>query len=114
MRIISIKGTNIDLTDAIHDYVELKVDQLRKLCEEFDPADEIRVEVGKSTKHHSKGPYFRAEMHLHVPGKNIIASEEAEDLYAAIDKVKEQTKRQLKEHKDKLKQKSQKVKRPGK
>ena len=114
MRIVSIKATNMELTDAIREYVELKCESLTKLCQEFDPADEMRVEVGKSTKHHSKGPYFRCEMQLHVTGKELRAVEEAEDLYEAIDKVKHQIKRQLTEYKRRLKDRQQKATRPGK
>jgi len=104
----------MELTNAIKEYVELKCESLTNLCQEFDPADEMRVEVGKSTKHHSKGPHFRCEMQFHVPGKQLRAVEEAEDLYEAIDKVKNQIKRQLTEYKDRLRDRSQKAKRPGK
>lgn len=113
MRITSFKATNMDLTDAIRSYVEEKVEHLRKLCSEFDPADDLQVEVGKSTKHHAKGPYFRAEMMLKIPGKKIRAESEAEDLYAAIDDAKDQMRRQLADHKDRLHEKNR-VARPGK
>lgn len=114
MRLLSLKGTNIELTDAIKNYVNEKLDALQKICQDFDPADELRMELGKSTRHHAKGPYFFAEMHLHVPGKELLAKEESEDLYDAIDRVKDQLKRQLKDYKDVLKERTQKMARPGK
>lgn len=114
MRIVSFTGTGLELTDAIKAYVDEKVRTLSKICESFDPADELRIEVGKATQHHVKGPYFVAEMHLHVPGHDLRAREEAEDLYEAIDRVKDSIRRQLKEVKDRVKDRSHKAVRPGK
>ena len=102
MRIVSLKGTGLELTTAIKAYVDEKVGSLAKICESFDPADELRVEVGKSSQHHAKGPFYFAEMQLHVPGQELRAREEAEDLYEAIDLTKDHLRRQLKELKDKL------------
>lgn len=114
MRIISLKSTNMELTDAIRAYVEEKVDHLRKLTAEFEPTDDLSVEVGKSTKHHAKGPYFRAEMMLSLPGKDFRAELEAEDLYAAIDAVKDQMRRQITDYKERLQDKSHRATRPDK
>ena len=114
MRITMLKATNMELTDAIKAHVENRVDSLKKLCGDFDPADEIKIEVGKTTQHHAKGPFFKAEMQLAVPGTMLRAEEEAEDLYEAIDKVRDQIRRQLTEYKDKLKDRSLRGSRPGK
>lgn len=114
MRIVSIKGTNMALTDAIKSRVESKSVALSKLTKDFDPASELRVEVGKSTKHHSKGPYFRAEFQLAVPGNDLRAVSEEEDLYHAIGQARDQLRRQLKDYKNKLKDRSQRGTRPGK
>ena len=114
MRIISIKGTNILLTDAIKSRVESKAATLEKLTKGFEPAAELTVEVGKSTKHHAKGPFFTAEFQLHVPGSEIRSVTLEEDLYHAIGQACDQVRRQLKEYKDKLQDRSQKGTRPGK
>jgi putative sigma-54 modulation protein len=114
MRIISITGTNLPLTDAIKSRVESKAVSLERLTKDFEPAAELRVEVGKSTKHHAKGPYFTAEFQLHVPGSEIRAVTLEEDLYHAIGLACDQTRRQLKEYKDKLDDRSKKGTRPGK
>ena len=103
----------MELTDAIRSYTEEKVDHLRKLCEEFDPADELEIEIGKSTNHHAKGPFYFAEMMLHIPGKDLYAKLEEEDLYKAIDMTKDLLWRQLSEHKDRLREKKRGV-RPDK
>jgi ribosomal subunit interface protein len=114
MRIISIKGTNMALTDAIKARIESKSVALGKLTSDFDPASELRVEVGKSTNHHAKGPYFRAEFQLKIPGNDLRAVCEEEDLYHAIGQARDQIRRQLKDYKNKLKDRSQRGARPGK
>ena len=114
MRIISIKGTNMPLTDAIKSRVTSQAQVLAKLTKGFEPAAELVVEVGKSTKHHAKGPFFRAEFHLHVPGSELRASTQEEDLYHAIVVARDQIRRQLKEHKYKIKDKHERGKRPDK
>ena len=104
----------MDLTDAIRSHVESRVDSLEKLTEGFEPAAELRVEVGKTTRHHQKGKYYAAEMNLSVPGELLRAREEAENLYEAVDKVKDQLRRQIKNYKEKLQDRDQRGGRPGK
>jgi putative sigma-54 modulation protein len=114
MHITSIKGTNLTLTDAIKSRVESKALALEKLTKDFEPAAELCVEVGKSTKHHAKGPYFFAELQLSVPGSQLRAVCEEEDLYHAIGQARDQLRRQLKDYKDKLQDRSKQGGRPGK
>lgn len=114
MRILSISGKNMDLTNAIQKYVEEKVVVLERLTASFEPAAELTVEVGKTSNHHAKGPFYMAEMQLSVPGELIRAEEKAEDLYEAIDRAKDQVRRQLKNYKEKLEDRSQRGSRPGK
>ncbi len=114
MRITGIKATNIELTDAIRSRIETKAVQLGKLTKEFDPASELKVEVGKSSKHHSKGPFFRAEFQMSVPGNDLRAVVEEEDLYHAIGQARDQIRRQLKDYKNKVQDRSKKAVRPGK
>jgi ribosomal subunit interface protein len=114
MRIISIKGTNMPLTQAIKARVEEQVQALEKLTSWFEPAADLSVEVGKSTKHHAKGPFFMAEFLLHVPGQDLRASAQEEDLYHAIIVARDQIRRQLKDYKTKLKDKHVRGSRPDK
>lgn len=85
---INIKATNMDLTDAIKDYVNKRVSSLNK----FSGRSEITgyVEVGKTTNHHKQGDVFKAEFDLNINSKKFFAMSEAGDLYAAIDEAKEQ------------------------
>lgn len=99
MRITNIVATNMELTDAIRAYVEEKLLGLAKFCEGYSPCD-CAVEVGRTSQHHQKGEVWRAEAHLTIPGASIHAEHVAEELYAAIDAVKDEVKRQLLERKD--------------
>jgi len=103
----------MELTDAIKTFVEEKVQVLEKMTEDWEPA-ELRIEVGKTTNHHAKGPYFRAEMQLSIPGEVLRAVEEEEDLYESIDKARDNLRRQLKEYQERQQDRSQRGSRPGK
>ena len=91
----------MELTEAIKDYVEKKVFSLEKMCERFDPCD-IAVEVGKTTEHHKNGKVFFAEFNITIPGGMLRSQSISEDLYASIDKAKDDVKRQLIERKERL------------
>jgi putative sigma-54 modulation protein len=86
---LNIKTTNISLTPAIRDYFEKKLMSLDKLVD-FDRDNVlVQAELGKTSQHHHKGDFFRAEVNLRVSGHNYRAVVEKEDLYAAIDEVKD-------------------------
>jgi putative sigma-54 modulation protein len=89
-----IKATNIELTPAIQDYVDKKLESLDKF---FNPSDDVVafVEVGKTTRHHRSGDVFRAEVRLAFSGQDHYAVVEKEDLYAAIDEVKDEIVREV-------------------
>ncbi|MBI2551575.1 ribosome-associated translation inhibitor RaiA [Candidatus Uhrbacteria bacterium] len=101
MTIASIKSTNMDMTDAIRGYVEKRLASLDKIAASYGPAVEVRVEVGKTTRHHAKGPYMKAEFTMDIPGAVLRVEREHEDLYAAIDEAAEELKRQLVDQKEK-------------
>lgn len=96
---LNIKGTNLELTQDIKDYVEDKISGLDKF---YDNILDARVEVGKINRHHQKGDVFRAEVNLEVPQKGILRAEaEREDLYMAINEVKDDLRVILKKYKEK-------------
>lgn len=97
-----IKTKNIELTDAIHAAVESKMAKLGSLVERFGESVTVEVEVGKTTGHHNKGPYFRAEVHVRLPGKLIYADVENEDMYMAVREARDKAKRQIKDYKETL------------
>lgn len=86
---INIKATNIELTPAIREYAEKKVQALLKHLEKNTDTN-IYVEVGKTTKHHKGGDFFKAEIKIMGGGMDHYAVSEKEDLYAAIDLAKDE------------------------
>jgi len=68
----------------------------------------------KSTRQAAKGPYFRAELQITVPGIDLRAVVEEENLYQRIGQALVQVRRQLKDYKNKLKDRTQRGVRPGK
>lgn len=93
---IMIKATDFTLTPAISEYAEKKVGGLKKYLASMDnSAVEARVEVGKITEHHHKGNIFRAEVNLKVTKHLLRAEQESDDVYAAIDLVHDELKRQI-------------------
>jgi putative sigma-54 modulation protein len=97
----SIQATNIVLTPAITNYVDKKISLLEKFLPVGDESVKCAVEVGKITKHHKSGDIFKAEVNLHISGKDFYAVSEKDDLYAAIDEVKDEIAKQVISHKDK-------------
>jgi len=90
---INIKATNTTLTPAISEYIEKKLDTLNKFFKAEDAL--INVEVGKTTHHHKSGDIFKAEIRINASGEEYYANVETEDLYAAIDGVKDEIIREL-------------------
>lgn len=99
---IKIKTTNIELTDALSSYVDEKLQSIEKFTvphKEEDPL--LYVEVGKTTNHHRSGDVFRAEVTMNLRGKQFRAVSEKDDLYAAIDDMRDELVRELTSHKTK-------------
>ena len=79
---IPIKTTNIELTDALRDYVEKKLGTLEKI---IGSDGIVHVEIGKPSQHHQKGDVFKAEARTRFQGKQKYVSVERADMYTAID-----------------------------
>ena len=100
---INLLGKNIELTPEIEDYVSKKVTNLSKLLvkiEEEGGETNINFEVSKATKHHQKGVIFHADCKINLGGENFYSSADEEDLYAAVDAVKESLFREISKNKD--------------
>jgi len=95
---IKIKGTKMDLTPELKDYIEKKMLLLLKYYGNILRAD---VEVEYTTAHHQKGQLYRAEVNLDVPGKLLRVEKTEEDIFKAIDKVKDHLKIELVKYKSK-------------
>lgn len=93
----NIKATNIELTSAINDYVNKRLQTLEKFTKDKEII--AYVEVGKTTKHHKEGEIFKAEFNLEISGVKFYSISEKEDLYQAIDDAKEEVVHQIKNDK---------------
>lgn len=100
---INLKGKNFELTPAITDYVQKRVTNLEKLLSSIETGGgEIMVnfEVGKSTKHHKAGEVFHADCLINIDGQKFYASSDREDIYQAIDEIKESLYEEIRRFKD--------------
>jgi len=100
---INLQGKNFELTPAIKDYVIKKVTNLEKLLsnmEEFGCEAVVSFEVGKNTKHHKGSDVFHSDCLIKIDGKEFYASSNKEDIYQAIDEIKESLFIDIKKNKD--------------
>ena len=89
---INLKAKNIELTPTIHDYVVKRVTNLEKLLSTLEGKDKeflVNFEVGKSTNHHKAGEVFHTDCSISINGEDFYSSADEEDLYEAIDALKE-------------------------
>jgi putative sigma-54 modulation protein len=101
---INISHHGIELTPAIKAYVEEKMEALQKYVESIRHMD---VEVGIANHHQQKGNIFECKAVVQVGGEVIKIERDAEDLYKAIDKVKDHLRVELAEWKRRLDERSQ-------
>lgn len=100
MKNIIIQTNNMEITEAISSYTEEKLSHLDKF---FKEGDEVKYEVrlGKETDHHKKGDLYNAEVSIKTPHKNYGADSTKDNLYSAIDDVKDQLAKKITHYKDK-------------
>ncbi|PMV26609.1 MULTISPECIES: ribosome hibernation-promoting factor, HPF/YfiA family [unclassified Pseudomonas] len=89
---VNISGHHVEVTPPLRDYVEQK---LRKLEGHFDKITNVQV-IMKVDKLQQK-----IEATLQIPGGEVVANAEHDDMYAAIDLLTDKLDRQLKKHKEK-------------
>ena len=89
---LNITGHHIEVTPALRDYVSGKVE---KVIRHFDHVTSVHVilSVEKLVQ--------KAEITLHVKGKDIYADSSDTDLYAAIDLLADKLDRQVQKYKSK-------------
>ena len=97
---INEKGTNMQITADIKDYLYKKLAHLEKFINQADDSVLCEVELGKTTNHHKAGDVFRTEINLHIAGKNLRAVSEMDELFASIDMAKDEMVRELQSNKD--------------
>jgi putative sigma-54 modulation protein len=90
---LSVSGHQLEVTPALRSYVQSKIGRVRR---HFDHVIDAHV-ILTANKVKQK-----AEVTLHVPGKELHCESEEGDLYAAIDVLADKLDRQILKYKDKL------------
>ncbi|MGM8215212.1 ribosome hibernation-promoting factor, HPF/YfiA family [Bacillaceae bacterium W0354] len=93
-----IRGENIEVTDAIRDYVEKKIGKLERY---FDTTPTSDVHVNLSVYNDEQ----RIEVTIPMTDLLLRAEENHQDLYAAIDLVVDKLERQIRKYKTKINRK---------
>ncbi len=97
-----IKTKDLEISIAIEDYIDKKLGTLNKFV--VDANEELavaQVELARTTRHHRTGDIFRAEINLSLDGKLFRAESEKDDIYAALDDVRDELEREIKKFKTK-------------
>ena len=90
---LNITGHHVEVTPALREYVTSKLD---KVIAHFDHV--TRVAVILSVEKLKQ----KAEVTVHVSGKDIFVEADDADLYASIDSLVDKLDRQLQKHKQKI------------
>lgn len=97
---LTIKATNLEITPAIRAYIEKKLAAVEKYLGRQEVVN-CDVEVELVTHHHHKGEIFRAEVNLQLPHDLLRVERTADDLYKALDELKDHLAELIKRHKEK-------------
>ena len=89
---VNISGQHVEVTQPLRDYV---LEKLARVESHFDKITNVQV-IMKVEKLQQK-----VEATLQIPGCEVVANAEHEDMYAAIDALADKLDRQLKKHKEK-------------
>jgi putative sigma-54 modulation protein len=89
---LTITGHHVEVTPAIHDYVTSKLD---RVIRHFDNVTSINVILSVEKLRQ------KAEVTLHVRGKDIFVESDDADMYAAIDSMTDKLDRQVLKYKQK-------------
>ena len=90
---LNITGRHVEVTPAIRDYVTSKLD---RVIRHFDNVTSVGVILSVEKLKQ------KAEVTLHVRGKDIFVESDDADLYAAIDSMTDKLDRQVQKYKQKI------------
>ena len=91
----------MEMTDSIREYTLEKMKTLEKYVAKDDTSAKLTVELSKTTNHHIHGAFFQAEAQLHIRGKETTLRTTQDDLYKAVDLLRDKLTRELASHNDK-------------
>jgi len=98
-----IQGKNIEITDALHEYVTHKIEKAVNHFQNLITEVDVHLSVARNPRINSKQT---AEVTIYVNGAVVRAEESCENLYASIDLVADKIARKLRKYKEKRRDKS--------
>ncbi|MEK7108791.1 MAG: HPF/RaiA family ribosome-associated protein [Patescibacteria group bacterium] len=102
MRLV-VKGVGLTLTPSLKRYVEEKlvrsVEHLLARHSAYGAAG-LDLELIHGSRHHKKGLVWEAVANLKLPGKTFWQEARAEDIHAAVDKLEDILKLEIKKYKE--------------
>jgi putative sigma-54 modulation protein len=99
-----IQGKNIEITDAIHEYVHQKIEKAVNHFQNLTTEVDVHLSVARNPR---INPKQTAEVTIYVNGAVVRAEESSENLYASIDLVANKITRQLRKYKEKRQDQTQ-------
>ncbi|MFN4875351.1 MAG: ribosome hibernation-promoting factor, HPF/YfiA family [Aphanizomenon sp.] len=93
-----IHGKNIEITDAIREYVHQKIEKAASHFQKITNQVDVHLSVARNPRISTKQA---AEVTIYANGIVIRAEESSESLYASIDLVADKIARQLRKYKEK-------------
>ena len=97
----NIRGSKLEVTDAIRNYIETKLNKLERY---FEDKENINVNVLIKTQ----GINQKVEVTIPIKKTTLRSEESNKDLYAAIDLVTDKLERQIRKNKTRLKKRETK------
>ena len=91
---LNITGHHVEVTDSLKAYVAEKLERLEK---HFDHVNNVHVILSVEKQRQ------KSEATVNVNGATLFADSTEEDMYAAIDSMTDKLDRQIKKHKEKVK-----------
>lgn len=98
---IKILATGLELTAGIKKYAESKIGSLSKIWPKSEAEEGLALELARTAKHRQHGEIFYAEATGRAFGRAVRAETQNEDLYAAIDELKDILKKEITVFKEK-------------
>ncbi len=90
---LSVTGHHVDITAALRNYVESKIEKIER---RFDLVSDVHCILTVEKLRH------KAEATVNVNGGRIYADSTEEDMYAAIDTLVDKLDRRVRKYKEKL------------
>lgn len=104
-----IQGKNIEITDAIREYVQQKIEKAVSHFQNLTNEVDVHLSVARNPR---INPRQTAEVTIYANGTVIRSEESSEDLYASIDLVADKIARQLRKYKEKRQDKNKAAVKP--